>query len=149
MNAPRNNIEALTKAIALTITAPTQEERNQAKEMVGSFAAGLSQIVIEHCKEQGETLAAQLALSSAVKPPQIECFAPHAGRHVYRRTRPGRPASDRTPIKVSFTHGVSQAQQAYADTVWAGLSAEDAKVAAFVIAVARAIETSIRAAHCS
>jgi hypothetical protein len=48
----RQQIELLAQALALAITAPTDEKAQQCAEMAESFARGLPVQTIEKCKAQ-------------------------------------------------------------------------------------------------
>ncbi len=46
-----NQIEALTKALFLAITAPTDKKANQAIKLANDLANGLAEHEVELCKE--------------------------------------------------------------------------------------------------
>ena len=53
----RQQIELLTQALALSITAPTNDKANECIEMAQAFMRGLPSQTVERCKTEAARLA--------------------------------------------------------------------------------------------
>jgi hypothetical protein len=53
----RQQIELLTQALALAITAPTNQKANECIEMAYSFMRGLPAQTVERCKSEASRMA--------------------------------------------------------------------------------------------
>jgi hypothetical protein len=49
-----NKTEALTAALVLAVTAPTDEQSDKALALADQLAAGLSRIEVQRCKKDAE-----------------------------------------------------------------------------------------------
>ena len=56
MNPPKNQIEALTQALVLAVTAPTEKKSTAAYELAKRFTVGLNDIEIAGCKKRAEEI---------------------------------------------------------------------------------------------
>ena len=56
MKQPQNQHEALTLALYLSVTAPTDEKSAAAQAMAEDLARGLSEIEVMRCKKAAEKL---------------------------------------------------------------------------------------------
>ena len=54
MTIPKNDYEALVKALRLAVTAPTEEKSAKALELAEGFASSLNEFDIERAKREAE-----------------------------------------------------------------------------------------------
>ena len=63
MNEPKNDYEALVLALALSITAPTEEKSKQCVGMAEELAMKLSDIEVERAKREARKKADEMQLN--------------------------------------------------------------------------------------
>jgi hypothetical protein len=56
MEYPKNQLDALTNALVLSVTAPSESKSKAALELAESLTAGLSYADVEFCKREAEKL---------------------------------------------------------------------------------------------
>ena len=56
MEYPKNQLDALTQALVLAVTASTEEKSRAALELADGFAQGLNDIEVAQCKRRAEAI---------------------------------------------------------------------------------------------
>lgn len=56
MNYPKNQLDALTQALVLSVTASTEEKSKAALELAERFTAGLNDLEVAACKRRAEEI---------------------------------------------------------------------------------------------
>ena len=56
MNYPKNQTDALTQALVLSVSASTDEKSQKALELAESFTVGLNDIQVAACKRRAEEI---------------------------------------------------------------------------------------------
>ena len=59
MTYPKNQLDALTQALVLSVSASTEEKSVAALELAESFSVGLNDIDVAGCKRRAEEILSQ------------------------------------------------------------------------------------------